>query len=69
MFGRYALGGYDGTAMTPSFEIYDPRLGSWMTGEPMKQGRGYFAAGVLHESIYVIGGIESDEQIIETVYI
>lgn len=66
---RYALGGYDGTTMVPSVEIYDPRLGTWMPGEPMNYGRGHSAAAVLNESIYVIGGVETDEEIVEKVYI
>lgn len=53
--------------MVPSIEIFDPRLGSWMTGEPMNQPRGYSAAAVLKESIYVIGGVISGDNIIDTV--
>lgn len=65
---RYALGGFDGTTMTPSVEIYDPRRGEWMAGDPMNQHRGYLAAGVLNESIFVIGGIRTDNEIVEMVY-
>lgn len=55
--------------MVPSMEIYDPRLGTWVMGEPMNQARGYLATVVLHDSIYAIGGIRADEgiDIVETV--
>ncbi|KAK6152545.1 hypothetical protein DH2020_015180 [Rehmannia glutinosa] len=64
---KYALGGYDGTTMVPSVEIYDPRLGTWMTGEPMNQARGYLSAAVLNESIYVIGGVKTNEDIVDKI--
>ena len=53
--------------MVSSVEIFDPRLGSWMSGEPMKNPRGYFAAGVINESIFVMGGIKIGQNILETV--
>ena len=53
--------------MVPSVEIFDPRLGSWTIGEPMKNPRGYFAAGAVKESICVIGGIRVGENIVDTV--
>lgn len=66
---RYALGGFDGITMVPSVEIYDPRLGTWITGEPMNKGRGYSAAAVLKDSIYVVGGVKNNEEIVDMVYI
>lgn len=64
---RYALGGYDGKEMVSSLEIFDPRAGAWMTGEPMNQQRGYAAAAVLKDSMYIIGGLDCRENIVETV--
>ncbi|XP_069144938.1 uncharacterized protein [Solanum lycopersicum] len=64
---EYALGGYNGSTMVPSVEIYDPRVGTWIVGEPMNQSRGYSAAAVLKESIYVIGGVQSNEEIVDVV--
>lgn len=64
---RYALGGFDGSAMVPSIEVYDPRLGSWMSGEPMKLSRGYLGAAVVKEAIYVIGGVKNGSEIVDTV--
>lgn len=64
---RYALGGFDGEAMVPSVEVYDPRLGTWMSGEPMKQSRGYSAAAVVKDSIYVIGGVRKGDDVVDTV--
>ncbi|XP_049344242.1 uncharacterized protein LOC125808607 [Solanum verrucosum] len=63
----YALGGYDGSTMVRSTEIYDPRLATWMVGEPMELARGYSAAAVLQDSIYVIGGVKSNEEIVDVI--
>ncbi|WMV52189.1 hypothetical protein MTR67_045574 [Solanum verrucosum] len=64
---KYALGGYDGSTMVRSTEIYDPRLATWMVGEPMELARGYSAAAVLQDSIYVIGGVKSNEEIVDVI--
>lgn len=61
------MGGFDGASMVQSMEIFDPRAGSWMTGPPMKHRRGYAAAAVLKESIYIIGGVLNGNDIVETV--
>ncbi|KAK1398145.1 hypothetical protein POM88_008008 [Heracleum sosnowskyi] len=56
--------------MVKSIEIYDPRIGSWTTGEPMSEQRGYAAAAVLKGRLYIIGGVVSGEggdNIIETI--
>lgn len=65
---RYALGGDDGSQMVPSIEIFDPCRRTWMLGEPMKYSRGYSTAAVLKESIYVIGGVQSDDEIVDMVH-
>lgn len=65
---RYAIGGFDGETMVSSVEIYDPRTGTWITGEPMKDLRGYSAVAVVKDSIYVIGGYKGEaEDILDTV--
>lgn len=65
---RYAIGGYDGSAMVSSVEIYEPRTGTWTAGEAMKELRGYSAAAVVKDSIYVIGGYKGEgEDILDTV--
>lgn len=61
------MGGYDGTNMTPTVEVFDPRIGSWMISEPMNDPRGYFGAVVVGDSIYVIGGVKNNEKILDTV--
>lgn len=66
-FYRYVLGGFDGNMMIPSVEIYDPRRGSWVMGEPMDNPRGFSAAAVVKESIYIFGGLKSGEEINDTV--
>ena len=53
--------------MVPSVEIYDPRNGSWMTGAVMNKPRGYSAAAVLEDSLYVIGGTTDSGTITDTV--
>lgn len=68
LFFRYALGGSDGSQIMPSVEIYDPRQGTWMIGEPMNYSRVYVAAAALKESIYVIGGAQSDNEVLDTVH-
>lgn len=64
----YSLGGFDGVTMVPSVEVFDPRLGKWTVEETtMNHPRGYFAAAVVKDSIYVIGGVNGDETIVDTV--
>ncbi|KAG4915400.1 hypothetical protein JHK87_052957 [Glycine soja] len=63
---QYALGGLDGDKIVPSIEVFDPRLGAWTIGEPMNHRRGYSAAVVVKESIYMIGGVKVCENIVDT---
>ncbi|KAM0061313.1 putative DCD domain-containing protein NRP [Helianthus debilis subsp. tardiflorus] len=53
--------------MVSAVEIYDPRRGSWVFGEPMKNPRGYSAAPVAKDSIYIIGWLKSGDEINDTV--
>jgi N-acetylneuraminic acid mutarotase len=64
---RYAMGGYNGDKMVSSVEIFDPRLNAWRMGDPMSAPRGYAAAVTLDGSAYLIGGLESNVQILATV--
>lgn len=66
-FCRYVLGGFDGDSLVQSVESFDPRLGSWMPAEPMYFPRGYPAAAIVEDTMYVIGGMKDDENIAETV--
>ncbi|XP_020677298.1 influenza virus NS1A-binding protein-like [Dendrobium catenatum] len=63
----FVMGGYDGGKMVSSVEIYDPRANAWMPGEPMKCNRGYGASALLGNSVFIIGGIENGENMIETI--
>lgn len=64
------LGGFDGKTMVPSVEVFDPRLGTWMMEETtMNHSRGYFAAAVVKDSIYVVGGVNDCQTIVNTVSI
>lgn len=53
--------------MVSSVEIYDPRLNAWRMGDPMSSPRGYAAAVNLDGSVYLIGGLQSNVQILDTV--
>lgn len=46
--------------MVSSVEIYEPRRGTWIEGEAMKEARGYSAAAVVKDCIYVIGGYKGE---------
>lgn len=67
LFCRYAMGGFDGVGMVNSIEVFDPRAGCWVEGDPMNSRRGYAATAVLERSIYVIGGLELDKILLDTV--
>ncbi|XP_068340207.1 uncharacterized protein [Pyrus communis] len=64
---KYVLGGFDGDSLVQSVESFDPRLGSWMPAEPMYFPRGYPAAAIVEDTMYVIGGMKDDENIAEAV--
>lgn len=53
--------------MVSSVEIYDPRLNAWRMGDPMSSPRGYAAAVNLDGSVYLIGGLQSNVLILDTV--
>lgn len=61
------MGGYSGEKMVSSVEIFDPRLNAWRMGDPMSAPRGYGAAVTLEGSMYLIGGLKSNVQILDTV--
>ncbi|RLM97744.1 gigaxonin-like [Panicum miliaceum] len=64
---EYAMGGYDGDKMVSSIEIFDPRLNTWRMGNPMNIPRGYAAAANLDDNVFLIGGMQSNVQILDTV--
>ncbi|RLN31043.1 gigaxonin-like [Panicum miliaceum] len=64
---EYAMGGYDGDKMVSSIEIFDPRLNTWRMGDPMNIPRGYAAAVNLDDNLFLIGGMQSNVQILDTV--
>jgi N-acetylneuraminic acid mutarotase len=53
--------------MVPTVEIYDPRLDAWRMGDPMHTPRGYAAAVNLDDSLFLIGGMQSNVQLLDTV--
>lgn len=55
--------------MVPTIEIFDPRLGLWMLGEPMNYCRGYSGAAAIGEKIFVIGGVNESDKILDTVHL
>lgn len=61
------MGGYDGLKMVASVEVFDPRASSWIMSDPMNVIRGYAAAAVHGDSLYVIGGVKDGQNIVDTV--
>lgn len=61
------MGGYDGRKIVPTVEVFDPRKGSWMMADSMIDSRGYSAAVVIGDAIYVIGGLKDNNEISDTV--
>lgn len=53
--------------MVSSVEILDPRFGSWVMGEQMNSPRGYSGAVVIGGKIFVLGGVNDQEEILNTV--
>lgn len=53
--------------MVSSVEVFDPRAGSWMTGESLTCSRGCFGAVVIADSLYVIRGLNENEEVLDTV--
>lgn len=53
--------------MVSTVEIFEPRLGSWITGEPLNYSRGYSVAAVVNETIHVIGGVKDGYNIVNVV--
>lgn len=61
------MGGFDGEKMVSSVEIFDPRNDSWMEGEPLNHVRGNASAAVLGDSLFVIGGVDGQNDIVDKV--
>ena len=53
--------------MVSTVEIFDPRLNAWKMGDPMSNPRGYASAVTFDDSLFVLGGLRSNEQILDTV--
>jgi hypothetical protein len=53
--------------MVSSVEIFDPRLNAWKMGDPMSNPRGYASAVTFDENLFVLGGLRSNEAILDTV--
>lgn len=63
----YAVGGHDGNHMVSTVEIFDPRANSWRLSSPISIPRGYACAVTANDNVYLIGGIETNGENIETV--
>ncbi|TVU25145.1 hypothetical protein EJB05_27627 [Eragrostis curvula] len=65
----HAMGGYDGESMVSSVEIDDPLpcLNSLRMGDPMHTLRGYAADVNLIDSLFLIGGMQSNVHILDIV--
>jgi len=54
----YVFGGYDGSNVTTTVQVYDVATDRWRTVAPMLTPRSNAAAGVCNGNIYVIGGYD-----------
>ena len=54
----YVFGGYDGTSVLTSVEVYDPEIDRWQPLPNMLTSRMKFGASVFGEHAYVIGGMK-----------
>lgn len=56
----YALGGFNGNGRLKSGERYDPMTDTWQPIPDMLYPRSNFAAVILDDHIYVIGGFNGE---------
>lgn len=57
-------GGYDGEKVLNSCEIYDINSQKWTSISDMNTGRMYFNGTLKKDLVYVIGGINDKEEIL-----
>jgi hypothetical protein len=63
----HALGGLNRNTTFSSVEIFDTRANSWRRGSPLSVPRAHGCAVTLDGNAYLIGGIQSSEEYVETV--
>src|SRR6185503_8779973 len=51
-----AVGGFDGTNLLGTVEIYDPRTDAWTAAAPMPTPRAGLALAAFNGKLYAIGG-------------
>lgn len=54
----YVIGGFDGTSVSTTVQIYDPVSDAWTLGAPMPTPRSNLISGICGERIYAIGGFD-----------
>ena len=52
----YVIGGYNGTNVLNTVDIFDPTTNTWTSGTNMPTARSHLRAAVLNGKIYAIGG-------------
>ena len=63
----FVLGGWNGGSRFKNVEMYDTRSNKWMEITPMNTVRSALAAAICGNSIFAIGGKESDGNALKTV--
>ena len=63
----FALGGYDGNTRLSSVERLDEKSYRWQDVAPMRIARSKFAAVSYRDRVYVIGGLNNEEEASKTV--
>uniref|UniRef100_A0A0D9Y3P9 DCD domain-containing protein n=1 Tax=Oryza glumipatula TaxID=40148 RepID=A0A0D9Y3P9_9ORYZ len=64
---QHALGGLNRNTTFSSVEIFDTRANSWRRGSPLSVPRAHGCAVTVDGNAYLIGGIQSSEEYVETV--
>src|SRR5438094_46945 len=63
----YAIGGFYGSGVVNTVEVYDPSSNSWSTAANMPTARFYLAAAAVNGKIYAIGGVDANFNILNAV--
>jgi N-acetylneuraminic acid mutarotase len=57
----YVVGGWNGTNALGTLEVYDPLTNTWATGfAPLPTPRFAFSVGVVGDTLYTVGGYDSN---------
>ena len=60
----YVIGGGDSSMIISTMDMFDPTSGEWVSKNAMSTNRGLFACATIEDKIYVMGGMNTIEDII-----